>query len=129
MKKNKQKKLNGRPLKFSSSQALQSAIESYFDKQGQLPYTISGLCLHLEINLDTFYECEHNKEKGFSEIIKKARLKIMERSEQQLYGNHCVGAIFHLKNIGRKWFNDKYEVDNNIASNEPLIVKIVESKR
>lgn len=91
---------------------LEQAIDSYFSdppikkhytKDGEsfeVPHiTITGLCIALGFeSRQSFYDYEKNK--GFSYIIKRARLFIENDYESALKAAQCTGAIFALKNMG-----------------------------
>ena len=75
-----------------------------FDK---ITPTICGLALYLGFSSrKAFYDYEQKPE--FSDTIKKARLRIENEYEKQLYNDKCTGAIFALKNLGWK---DKTETE------------------
>jgi hypothetical protein len=98
----------GRPLIYDDPNHLKDCIEFYFhdckDKQ-EYP-TVSGLALHLGFtSRQSFYDYE--KYELFSDIIKKARLRIESVYEQKLHYKNPAGAIFALKNFG--WV-DKQEI-------------------
>ena len=97
----------GRPPLYDSPQEMQSAIDLYFATE-QKP-TITGLAINLGFeSRQSFYDYEEREE--FSYIVKKARLKVENGYEKQLYENSCTGAIFALKNMGWK---DKQEVEQS----------------
>lgn len=79
----------------------------YLVYQFKVP-TITGLAVFLDTSRETLldYENELHKNKdmpeeirhGFSDAIKKAKLRIYDATEQQLYCGKPTGAIFSLKN-------------------------------
>lgn len=79
----------------------------YLVYQSKVP-TITGLAVFLDTSRETLldYENELHKNKdmpkeirhGFSDAIKKAKLRIYDATEQQLYRGKPTGAIFSLKN-------------------------------
>lgn len=79
----------------------------YLMYQVKVP-TITGLAVFLDTSRETLldYENELHKNKdmpeeiqhGFSGTIKKAKLRIYDATEQQLYRGKPTGAIFSLKN-------------------------------
>jgi hypothetical protein len=117
----------GRPPIFDSPEAMELAIEDYFNpvviketsentkngpittktEQGREPrdkVTISGLCYHLGFeSRQSFYDYEEREE--FSYIVKRARLRVEMSYEQRLQDNACTGSIFALKNMG--WADEK----------------------
>jgi len=123
----------GRPKAFNSPEELQEAINEYFEycdsqkeisindkgqtKVIQKPYTISGLCVFLDITRETLNE--YSKKQEYSDTIKKAR-QIVESyvEENSLIGRlNPVVSIFNLKN-NFGWV-DKIEVNTN-TGNEQL---------
>lgn len=103
----------GRPAKFETAEALEAAIEAYFEK-AQLAATITGLAYHLGFeSRQSFYDYE---EKGdFSYVIKRARLFIESCYEAKLSGNNPTGSIFVLKNMG---WRDRQELDHTSAGEQ-----------
>lgn len=116
----------GKPAFYKNEIDLQNKIDEYFnncpdfitvkqfDKTNSefIEYkkytpTISGLALYLGfINRSSMYDYENKPE--FTNTIKKARLRIENEYEKQLYCDKCTGAIFALKNLG---WNDKTEME------------------
>lgn len=116
----------GRKPKYSEVEKLQKKIDEYFancpDKRVITGFdknngefvtmelntpTITGLAFYLGFcSRDSFYE--YGKKPEFSDTIKKARLRIENEYEKQLYNDKCTGAIFALKNLG---WTDKIEND------------------
>ncbi len=109
----------GRPRKYTKSEIMQKKINNYFkecDKNNE-PYTITGLCLVLDICRDTLLEYTKNEE--FSDTIKKAKLKVENYLEKHLItDNSTTGIIFNLKNnFGWK---DKQELEHSGNINNPF---------
>jgi hypothetical protein len=129
-----------RPLKFKSVKELQLKIDEYFEscyetvviknKKGNSilnedgtektekrlirPFTITGLALHLDTTRDTLLDYE--KKDGFSDTIKKAKLRIENFAEEQLFnGKNPAGVIFNLVNNYSRWSN-KQEIKNEMAT-------------
>lgn len=116
----------GRKLKIPDVEIMQTKIDEYFnncpdkvtlscfDKNNgewfeyyKITPTISGLALYLGFSSrKAFYDYENKLE--FSDTIKKARFRIENEYEKQLYNDKCTGAIFALKNLGWK---DKTETE------------------
>lgn len=105
--------------KFSSIEDLQNKIDKYFKycDANNKPYTITGLALALDTNRTTLLDWE-NREKSslslednilLSNTIRKAKLKIENYAEEQLFTSKTVaGVIFNLKN---NWgYVDKQEI-------------------
>ena len=121
----------GRKPKISNVEVLQAKIDEYFnncpdkvilscfDKNNgewveydKKTPTISGLALYLGFcSRSAFYEYENKPE--FQDTIKKARFRLENEYEKQLYNDKCTGAIFALKNLG--W---KDKIENEITANE-----------
>ena len=102
-----------RPRKFDNAGDLQEKIESYFIKceDEKKPYTVSGLCVHLDVTRETLSQYEKKKE--FSDTIKKAKTMIENWIEENALLNklNSVVAIFNLKNnFGWK---DKQELEHS----------------
>lgn len=125
----------GRPLKFNSVEELQEKIDSYFNEcdphikeyetlvfdskakkettekrnhfTKQIPYTITGLAVHLDTSRETLLDYEDKEE--YSDTIKRAKDRIHAFAELRLFENNPTGVIFNLKNnFGWK---DKTETD------------------
>ena len=112
-----------RPLKFQSVKELQDKVEAYFAScndyvrdakgnrmkdavsgeylmyQAKVP-TITGLAVFLDTSRETLldYENELHKNNDMPMEMKKAKLRIYDATEQQLYRGKPTGAIFSLKN-------------------------------
>lgn len=117
----------GRPPIFETPEQMQSAIDSYFkfiegeewskdeveenplrqDTMKRYPEhpTITGLILYIGFS---HREALHDYEKKteFSDIVKKARMKVENGYEKALFGKNAAGPIFALKNMG---WTDKTE--------------------
>jgi hypothetical protein len=115
---------NGRPLKFRSVEALQTAVDKYFascfeeiwhknvdtnvwepvlDRKGNItmrqirPFTITGLALALNTTRETLLDYEDKP--AYSDTIKKAKEIIHNYTEEQLMTrDKPTGVIFNLKN-------------------------------
>jgi len=112
-------------MKFPSVELLQEKIDEYFDmcdshmkkiltKGGlvvdvsdPLPYTLSGLAVHLKCNRDTLLEYSHKA--AFSGAIKSAKQRCEADSEQRLFTHFTPGVVFSLKN--NYGWRDKIEID------------------
>ena len=103
----------GRPRKYENPEELENKINEYFDGREYNEITITGLCLHLGINKDTFYE--YAKIPEFKYIIDTARLIVENSYEIALRKDGGTENIFALKNFGWK---DKPEInyETNIDS-------------
>lgn len=106
----------GRPLKFKTPEELEAAIDAYFDACDRAnveelvkPYTMSGLAIAMGIDRTTLCNYAHRDE--FFNTIKKARAKVEEFAERQLYrSGQVAGTIFSLKN-NFNW-KDKKEIEH-----------------
>ena len=96
----------GRPRKYSNPEDLENKINEYFNGRDYNEITVTGLCLYLGINKDTFYE--YAKVPEFKFIIDMARLRVENSYEIALRKDGGTENIFALKNFGWK---DKQEVD------------------
>ena len=115
-----------RPRKYQTNKELENKINKYFqmcDESKETiktektikiiykPYTVSGLCLYLDITRETL--CQYEKMDIFSDTVKKAKTKIENWIEEHsLSGDlHPVVSIFNLKNnFGWK---DKQEIEHS----------------
>jgi len=101
----------GRPKKYNPEEPeiFQEAIDTYFIPDNY-PWTISGLCIHLGIVKDTWYN--YSKLKEFSDSCKAAQIKIENYAENKLFTQpNVTGIIFNLKN-NFNWV-DKQEINSN----------------
>ena len=131
----------GRPKAFNSPKELQRLLDEYFDycdndkeiitdskgniKSIQKPYTMSGICVYLDIHADTWNE--YSRKPEFSETIKKARKKVENYCEENTITGRLnpIFSIFSLKNnLG--WV-DKFEV-NTTNQPEQLTTDDIKSK-
>ena len=91
----------GRPLKYSSPEKLQQAIDEFFELE-KFP-TVTGLQNHLDMSRSSMVDYKNREE--FSNIIKRGIGKVAEIYEKKLvYGNgrNTAGIIFALK-VGMGW--------------------------
>jgi hypothetical protein len=112
----------GRPNKITGDKELQEKIDKYFEDCDikNEPYTITGLCIALDICRDTL--CEYAKKEEFSDTIKKAKLRVENYLEKHLITDGGTGIIFNLKNnFGWK---DKQENINVDTSYEEYIKRV-----
>ena len=105
----------GRPPMFSDPDMLQEKINEYFDTGRdtrtiatgngtvEIPvYTICDLAYFLGFeSRQSLYDYEDKIK--FTYIIKRARLKIESKYEQNLQFNNATGSIFALKNMA--WYD------------------------
>jgi hypothetical protein len=134
----------GQPRKFTDSDELYNKIieffkfcdtqkREYYDNKGVLhirtkPYTLSGLCLYLDICGDTFaeyakgtYDGEASNHK-FSDACKHARKTVENFVEEGILNGDVnpVAGIFNLKNN----FGWKDRQDIDISSEKGFNVEI-----
>lgn len=102
-----------KPRIYKTPEELDEKMSEYFLKTKTEEITISGLCLHLMINKDTFYE--YAKRIEYKEIINFARLRVENAYEKSLRKYGRTGDIFALKNFG---WSDKQEIDANVTTTE-----------
>ena len=95
----------GRPIKIKTAVALKNRIKQYFDEcdEKEVPYTMSGLALKLDITRDTLMKYESEEYYGYGDIIGEAKTRIENYAEKRLFERNCVGAIFALKNNFPGW--------------------------
>ena len=128
----------GRPRKWKTPEALQAAIDAYFEacdnyidpatgEPAPKPYTITGLAITLDMTrLDLLrYEGETDRTVGedanqiqaYGNVIKKARARVEEQREEAIAAGkgHPAGGIFILKNMG---WTDQIQV----SLDSPVIV-------
>lgn len=122
----------GRPRLFASADDLQSKIDEYFNggaNKRKIPiglttveipyYTICGLAYYLGFSSRQSL-LDYEKREEYSDIIKKARLRIEMAYEECLMDKSPTGAIFALKNMG---WHDKTETEHSGAvSIRPSII-------
>lgn len=100
----------GRPLKFKTVKALQEAIDKYFadcDETGE-PLTVTGLALALDTTRDVLMD--YQEKDGYSNTVKKAKLRIENAYEKRLIYRGNGGDIFALKQFG---WRDKQELEHS----------------
>lgn len=121
-----EKNKGGRPKKYSETEVLEQKINEYFDmcEEKGKPYTITGLCLYLDVDRVTLLRYEEKQE--FCNTIKRAKNKIENYIEEHsITGDlNPTVSIFNLKNnFGWK---DKTEVDQNIGNkdNKPFNIDL-----
>ena len=111
----------GRPLKFKNAAELGEKIEQYFsecEKTGE-PLTVTGLALALDTTRAVLMDYEGKD--GFSNTIKKAKLRIENAYEKRLIARGNGGDIFALKQFGWK---DRTEQAVELSGNMSLESKL-----
>jgi|GEM_PF-5683866 len=102
----------GRPLKYTTPQKLQQAVDKFFETE-RYP-TVSGLQNHLEMSRSSMFDYRNRDD--FSNIILKGIGKVSEIYEKKLvYGNggNTAGIIFALK-VGMGWKEPVAEVRGSL---------------
>ena len=111
----------GRPRIVDTPEQFEAQACEYFDALDEAnekrvnrgdkprPPTIAGIALHLGFSSrQSFYDYEN--EAGFSDAVKKARLRIEQHHEERMSGNSPTGSIFWLKN--HDW-SDRQELEHS----------------
>ena len=111
----------GKPAKYDVD-TLSNKIEEYFNVTKEEEITITGLCLYLGINKDTFYE--YNKKDNYKQVVEMARLRVESSYELSLRKYGRTGDIFALKNFGWK---DKTEVENTGEQSLNVNIKVMDN--
>ena len=120
--------VGGRPLKFDTAEALQEQIDQYFldalDDEGNYrkPISITGLALHLDTTRETLMD--YQKRDGFSDAVKKAKLRIENYYEEHLLVGKPTGPIFALKNFGWK---DSQQHEHGGPNGGPIKVEEIDN--
>lgn len=126
----------GAPVKYKPEE-LQEKIVEYFlyveeiNKQRKLkrfegeklkPYTVTGLCVFLEISRETLNE--YSKKNEYAETVRKAKIIIENYVEEGLLNGaiNTIGGIFNLKN-NFGWV-DKFDVSTSVQSDQLDAVEI-----
>ena len=102
---------SGRPLKFKTVKELQEKIDAYFadcEETGE-PLTVTGLALALDTTRETLMDYQE-KDGGYSDAVKRAKLRIENAYEKRLLGRGNGGDIFALKQFG---WRDKQEMEHS----------------
>ncbi len=97
------------PLKYTP-EALKIGIDNYFNhiddinvkrklfEERKKPYTISGLCVYLDICRDTLID--YGKKNDYVDTVKRARARVESYVEEGMLSGELstIGCIFNLKN-------------------------------
>lgn len=111
----------GRPLKFKSAAELEGKIEEYFAecvRTGE-PLTVTGLALALDTTRETLMD--YQEKNGYSDAVKRAKLRIENAYEKRLIARGNGGDIFALKQFGWK---DRTEQAVELSGNMSLESKL-----
>lgn len=108
----RKKKPAGRPLKYETPEALQAAIDNYFDTAtiNERPFKIVDLCLFIGFTKDMLTDYENRE--GFSFPVKQAKMKVESQYEDRLIQRGNSGDVFALKNFG---WTDRVETVNKTS--------------
>jgi len=87
-----------------------------FEGEKQKPYTISGLCVYLDICRDTW--ADYSKKSEYDDPIKRAKSKVENYVEEGLLNGalSTIGSIFNLKN-NFGWV-DKFDVNTTVQAEQ-----------
>jgi hypothetical protein len=98
----------GRPPIIETPEEFEALADLYFEgcQENNIMPTVNGLCLTLGMCRETLLRYEEKP--GFSDTVKKHRMRLELAWEQRLAGTACTGAIFWLKNQG---WTDKTETE------------------
>jgi hypothetical protein len=114
----------GRPPKHKTPNEMQEKVDKYFEeaeKTGK-PFTITGLTIALWfVSRQSLFDYI-DKKGEFSDIVKKAKLRIESWNENALYNKDypTVGVLFNLKN--NYWRKDKQEVEHSWEITEHIVI-------
>lgn len=119
---------SGRPLKYQTVEEVQKLIDKYFkscirtDPETGVetyvrPLTMTGLANALDTDRMTLLD--YQKREAFSSTISKAKRKVEEYAEEQLFvGKNPNGVIFNmLNNYKGKWQDTRSNGSQNININ------------
>jgi len=109
----------GRPKAYKEVEEMKKKINKYFEEcnRNNEPYTITGLCIALDICRDTL--SEYMKKDEFSDTIKKAKLKVENYLEKHLIRDtSTTGIIFNLKN--NFGWSDKQQIEHSGNISNPF---------
>jgi len=119
----------GRPRKYKTPEAMQKAIDAYFEEYGtkEKPPTISGLTLALGFEDRQSLMEYKGYEKDFSLVVKKAVLRLAQGFEGILgkVAGQVAGPIFWLKNHG---WSDKQEQIHGVTEDFGKILQGMAAK-
>lgn len=122
------KHAGGRPRKWQTVEELQAGIDKYFEAQHGKPLTMAGLARALDCDRHTLlnYSNENSDRPEFASAefvaaIKRARRRVEEWVEEELFGNRPVGPIFWLKN--NAGWKDQQNV--TVTGNVALVGKVI----
>lgn len=116
------KNKGGRPKKFSAVEVMQNKIIDYFPycKEAEEIPDVEGLCVYLDICRDTLIE--YQKQREFSDTIKKAKVKIFALKKQLAMKGKMNPAVFIFDAKNNHDYVEK--VESNIIQDKPFEVHI-----
>ena len=125
------KKKIGRPLKYQPAQ-FEALVNNYFDTciEKKRPFTITGLCLHLDTTRELLRE--YGEKKEFGDAIKRAKLRVENYLEEGALTGKLreISTIFNLKNnFGWKDTQDhrhEGQITHGFVALPPLKAKQIE---
>ena len=102
----------GRPLKYESPEALQAALNNYFDtaEANGKPFKITDMCIYIGFTKDMLKDYENREE--FSYSVKMAKLRVESQYEDRLIERGNSGDILGIKNFG---WTDRIETVNKTS--------------
>ena len=104
-----EKNKGGRPLRFKTVEQLEKEVDAYFAETPEKRWTMTGLCMVLDIDYTTLIS--YGEKDEYSKPIKKARMKVHNSYEADLREKGRSGDIFALKNFG---WRDKQETEMKV---------------
>ncbi len=124
----------GQPPKYTDPEVVAEIIEEYFNnctythpdtKQEISRPTMGGLAIALDMDRRSLLN--YSKKKKFFPTIKKARDRVEEALERNLYSQSVAGTIFNLKNnFGWK---DKQETEHTVNGLGELLGQLTETRK
>lgn len=112
----------GRPPFYDTPEQLQEAVDAYFascaDEKEVI--TVTGLALHLGFSSRQGLGDQEKRGVAFSDIIKKAKLRVENAYEKCLQRDKPTGAIFALKNMG---WRDMQEREISGKDGAPVVIR------
>jgi hypothetical protein len=106
----------GAPIKFTPEE-MQEKLDEYFDITPVEKITITGVCLHLGVVKETFYN--YGRREEYSHMINLARMKVENAYELSLRDKGRAGDIFALKNFG---WTDRQDINYTKKPTPTVIV-------
>lgn len=104
--------VGGKPLKFTPEELETKIVEYFkyvdeenvqrklrrFEGEKLKPYTVTGLCVYLDIHKETLIE--YGKRPEYTEAVKRAKQRVENYVEEGLLNGSInpIGGIFNLKN-------------------------------